>query len=372
MINKLLFYSFVIFFTIVFSNIKGQSTGSDYFVENSLANYNLKGSIKEITVKFVRNYPADIPLEKKIEYELKNFWAVSKVPLGKYIFNRQGLVQEKYYRYKDEIPGFPFNDSWNIRWIIKFDEKDYRNKTKLYDRQDELFMFPLLDPYEIEIDQIQFKYIYKNKSDESKQFKFFEYISNENVRITDELEKDGDGNIEIRKTYHYDKNDRIVRQDMTFMEEVPEARRLFLDVMLKPSYFILSINHAGYYEYAYTDEGKLSMTKLVIDGEILLQEDYFYEEVSWRPYKLERYVISKITSGYQYSDYSTEWYNEFGDITKAENYDQEKTLIRTQHYDYEYDVQNNWTVCEMYLEGSPKRSEKPTIVAYRDIKYYKR
>lgn len=369
MCRRLIFH-FIILLSIC-PSCKSQSVQSCYIVENSISIYNLKSSVKEITVNFERYYPKDIPLEKKIEYELKNYWSVNQVPLGKDKFDRHGFLKEKYSRYQDEISGFPFYDSRNERWEYEFNLKDYSNKIELFGQSEDLYPFPLIHPYEVQVNYIFYDDELKAESDESELAKSFVYFTNISGRITDELEKDWKGDIEIRKTYDYDKNDRIVRQDMIFMEEVPEERRLFLDVMLEPSYFILSINHTGYYEYEYTDEGKLSMTKLVIDGEILLQEDYFYEGDSWRPYKLDRYVVSKITSGYQYSDYSTEWYNEFGDITKAENYDKEKHLIRTQYYDYEYDAQNNWTVCKMYLEGQPERTEKPTIIANRDIEYYK-
>lgn len=124
------------------------------------------------------------------------------------------------------------------------------------------------------------------------------------------------------------------------------------------------------YDYKYDDQNRIIEVKLLVNESRLWQENYFYRQNEERPFKLDRFIQSEGTYGWFLTDNATEWYNEFGDITKAIDFDDSGNDIRTRFYDYKYDEQNNWIECSMYLEGNAVKTEKPTIVAHRTITYY--
>lgn len=349
--------------------------------ENSLSmlqtdwdEYNLKGRVKEIATTFNRYYSDTLPEKTVREYEfLNSLDHLDKSATGRYIFNEKGFLTKSYRRYNDTVFIHRFSNRNLDIMTYKYDSLDIEKKLKI--RGNKKFFFPVYSPYKIHTNVIN-DFERPNFED---LFFSYEYLI-ENHLVIEEKEywsysilsaSDSVGKknaIHKRTVNYFDANNLIEHQEIYYRENKPKGILLYDHI----EHLVMDIpeNSKVEYYFLYDDSKRITGVKLLVDKKTFWKENYIYKNDEQRPYKLKRYIESKRTFGKFYSDHSIEWYNEFGDITKAIDFDDSGNAIRTRFYDYKYDNQNNWIECSMYLEGKPERTEKPTIVAHRTITYY--
>ena len=337
-------------------------------VQTSLEAHNLKDSVKEVDVSLQHNYPQGLPFEQQKEYEMLNFWQVNELLFGCEKFSKMGFLIYRTEGYKDKLLHFmPIDRLKNSKYKIIYSLMDYfiKNKIKGHLKQ----KFPVYDPNILLVNNDNIIYNKQNLSELSNDTLSFRYSYKlEKSRVVQEVFYLG-GNSLIRKSYTYDNRARITQQNMKFEEDMPKGARLFEFVPLNSSIEV-SIDSKAYYAYQYDNQNRETLAALVVNGDTLWREQYLYKGTSWHPYKLNRFVIAARTYYKQLTNHVQEWYNQYGDITKSENYDDNGKLVKTRFYDYTYDPHHNWTQCRMYLEGGPERTPKPTIVANRKITYW--
>lgn len=358
--------------------------------------YNLKGKVKQYEVGFERHYRYDtVDFRTQQLYEVRNYFRRNEIPMGRARFDSLGL----------ELFHFPITrDSLVYTDIISVKKASHSEVFSEYSpldisRKMEIkgvhHPFPLHSPYRIRpshytkgitIDTMVIRLSGATSN-------LYNYIINDDGHILEELYsmridpsvnsiKELEPNLLeidtlptfklIRKVNSLDTKNRIVRQDLFFREDLEAQFRLFERLRLhNRSGLESSINAEVYYEYVYDEGDRITKALISENGRVIWQEEYEYESDSRRPTILYRHVHSARTSiSTYYSDYSTEWFNEKGDITKSENYSRDKELLRTCFFEYEYDEVGNWIRCDMYLEGGDQKTEKPTLRAHREIIYY--
>ena len=376
----------LIFISLISCNSLQNTKNGVSAIETDLEYYNLKGKVKELTTTFERNYADTIDIPTLRQYEMQsNLAYLDKVPLGKYLFDQNGFLKKYFRRYQDSV-GYGPVDRRSTRdiYVYDYDLKDYTEKKKLTIAKK--YAPPVFDPYNIKVnystisledlqDSIQkeddytfnsFIYLYK---DEKLHTEIVEYISegyiDEKHRKPDQFKR--------KYAYNHDDQGRIISAEyITFENTVHERDPNFPLGTKGISHIRIDVYATAIlkYTYKYDEQDRIIRVQLFENEDKVWQEDYYYRKESERPYKLKRYIDGQGSYDKYLTDYATEYYTEYGDITRAEDYDKEGNLKRTRFYDYTYDKYNNWVECKMYLEGDKERTEQPTIVARREIEYY--
>ena len=357
-------------------------------IETDLDYYNLKGKVKELTTNLERNYPDTIDIPTLRQYEMQNNLAyLDKVPLGKYLFDKRGFLRKSFRRFNDSVGYGPIDRQSSSRDIniYNYSKKDYKQKSKhtLF----KTYKIPVFNPYNIRInyklisledlegsvqekkDYMYYSYIYIY-NDKKLQNKIVEY--NRKGYITEE---EKEPNLFKEKyTYTYDSIGRITAVNYITFENIMHEKdpnfplgTKYIDHLWIGVYAAAILK----YTYKYDEQDRITQVQLFEDEDKVWQEEYYYKNEAERPYKLKRYIDGQGSYDKYLTDYATEYYTKYGDITRAEDYDNEGNLKRTRFYDYTYDKYNNWIECKMYLEGDKERTEQPAIVARREIEYYK-
>mgnify|MGYP006902064622 CR=1 FL=1 len=349
----------------------GFSQSNDNPIYTDLDDTNLKGSPKVIVGKYERFYDrASIDKDKQSEYELRNDIDIREHPTGRWTFNPYGMVEERQSRFQDSIGFRPVDRRSNILFEFYYDSLDLKTKKSLQGIHSH--PFPIIGPNRIVPNHGHVTFTNGKTTNPEVRMIKYDYVFNSSGDIAEELVISYDSLIRIRKKNHIDSQGHVIRQDMIFMEWLPPNRRLFDRVPLfeLKMNIEIGINEEAYYQYEYDSLSRLTKSQLFENGQLLWSEQYEYSGNSTVPYKLIRFVIAGRTFGKQITNDTEEYYNKHGDIIKSENYDSEGKRVRTRFYDYSYDEHFNWIQCDMYLEGGEERTEKPTIIIYREIEYY--
>ncbi len=348
---------------------------SQQLLQTGWDQYNLKGLVKDLVTSFDRNYSDSISkiLIAKYEYH-NNLEYLEGAATGKFLFNKFGFLDKKYRRYNDSLFLTKLLGSHRDKDIVvfEFDSLDYIAKNKILGRK---YLPPIFNPHGVSVNR---KYIMEKNlksPDPEYLFETFKYKIDKNkiseeryflstILISEMDESQAKKHLHKRTVNEFNLEGQITTQRVYFDENIFRSIPIFHIKTDIPN------NAKLIYEYKYDNEQRIIEVELLVNESKIWQENYFYNNNEERPFKLDRYIQSEETSGWFLTDNATEWYNEFGDITKAVDFDDSGNDIRTRFYDYKYDNQNNWTECSMYLEGSAEKTEKPTIVAHRTITYY--
>ncbi|MBW2963119.1 hypothetical protein [Mesonia aestuariivivens] len=336
--------------------------------------YNLKGKIKEIVATIQRNYDMDTMQKKQISQFERNDIAFNFLPLGKFNFNHKGFVSKRHHRYKDST-GNPEID-WALREIniYKYDSLDYLRKRKITGLKS--YPYNVYSPNRIKlsyiainlffkpIDTLHLYYQYNKKIEKGREYikgEIKTYGIEENKSVPDTIYT------EIKTINSYNEEGLITLQDVSYREALSKN---FLPDQIMHLNMEVPAHSEIIYHYQYDDQKRITQVKLLVNGDKKWQEDYFYEDKSDKPYKLDKYIDKQRTYGQYFTENITEYYNEKGDIIKSVNFNPSGEVIRTRFYEYEYDPNGNWIKCDMYLEGYPEKTEQPTIEVKRKYEYY--
>ncbi|SRX55246.1 hypothetical protein [Aequorivita sp. CIP111184] len=363
-------------FNLSFNSCEAQKIDkSQSLIQTSWDQYNLKGMVKMLVTTFDRDYSDTLPKITIAKYEYhNNLEYLEGAATGKFLFNKYGFLDKKYRRYNDSLFLTKLLGSNRDKDIVIFelDSLDYFTKNKILGRK---YLPPIFNPNEVCVNR---KYIMEKdlkKPDPEYLFETFKYEIDKNkileesyflsTNLISEMdESQAKQHLHKRTVNEYNLERQITTQRVFFDENIFRSIPIFhikTDISNKAKVI---------YKYKYDTEQRITEVELLVNESKIWQENYFYKNNEKRPYKLDRYIQSEGTSGWFLTDNATEWYNEFGDITKAVDIDDSANAIRTRFYDYRYDKHNNWIECSMYLEGSAEKTEKPTIVAHRTITYY--
>lgn len=389
---------------IISSPLHGQGD-DDHIVWTGWEKYNLKGKVKEYEVNFDRFYSYETVdsntsvLAKEFRtqqlYEVRNYFRRNKVPMGSARFDTLGLEKFHFPIARDSLVYshiISVKKASHTEIYLDYDSEEIKTKMEM----EGIYQpFPVHSPYRIypseyvlsiTIDSAvsaldsDYTVLYTYDVDSMDRIANELYSMRINMSVNNRDERNGnllrnDTVPEfklIRLLNSFDSKGRIIRQDIVFREDMEPQFRLFERARLHSRSGLESgIDDRVFYEYGYDEQDRITKAHISENGRVIWQEEYEYVGNSRRPIKLNRFVQSARTSiSTFYSDYSTEWFNDKGDITKSENYNREKELVRTCFYEYEYDEVGNWTRCDMYLEGGDQKTEKPTIRVNREIIYY--
>jgi len=338
-------------------------------VETSLDKFNLKGSVKEISVGFERYYPyEELPRKVISEYEFRNFWEVRNFPMGKWSFDQLGYIQSKQSRYKDDtLVSDAINFRMNKTWVTQYEQQKVNQELKLYGKTKNN-SFPAFNPYSIEINHI----IYMEGDRDTLKLSYKYSFEQGSEKITEKLSFESN-RLSERASFVYDQMGKILSIKVHYNENAPERARPLMtssmDIGRTYNIFLSDVMEANY-SFDYDSLNRINKATLLIKDGKLWEEEYSYKGNSYAPYKVDRFIVSGYTYRKFLTDNEIEWYNSYGDPTRTENYDDQGNLVKTRFYDYVYDDHNNWIQCDMYLEGGEERTEKPTIIIYRDFEYY--
>jgi len=351
---------------------------NQWFVETTLDKINLKGQVKEVSTVFERNYPFhELEFDRIGEYEFRNFWAVRNFPLGKMSFDSFGFLSTSQNRFKDDTLVHISIKRRMSEYKYEFDSKDLKEKLKQFKSQNRR-SFPAFTPYNL---QVNYSF-HKNLQPENTNSFFYRDTINylfkysyekKSKRIAEEL-KYRSGHLLSRSKYIYDGEGNIDSIKVTYNENASPRYRSLIDndITIGRSYSmsIMDVEEAVY-SFDYDSLNRLTKAAVVIDdGTKLWEEQYYYNNDHTSPSRLDRFIVSGYTYKKFLSDSETEWYNQYGDPTRTENYNDQGKLFKTRFYEYVYDDRNNWIQCDMYLEGGPEKTSLPTIRLHRDIEYY--
>jgi len=332
--------------------------------------YNLKGEVKELVASIQRNYDMDTMQKKEISQFERNDIAFKFLPLGKFNFDRNGFEIKMHYRYQDST-GLPSMDYANKSiYIYIYDSLDYIKKRKIMGLKN--YPYNVYSPNRIKLNSMGTNPI-KKFSDTLPLYYLYKI---KNKRIIEEVKAYGiEGKIslpntlnpQIRKTNSYNKEGLITQQNVRYREAL--TKNFFPDQIMHLSMEVAAHSEIIYH-YQYDEQKRITQVQLMVNGDKKWQEDYFYEDKSDKPYKLDKYIDKQRTYGKYFTENITEYYNEKGDIIKSVNFNPSGEVIRTRFYEYEYDPNGNWIKCDMYLEGYPEKTEQPTIEVTRAYEYY--
>jgi len=332
--------------------------------------YNLKGEVKELVASIQRNYDMDTMQKKEISQFERNDIAFKFLPLGKFNFDRNGFEIKMHYRYQDST-GRPAMDYANKSiYIYIYDSLDYIKKRKIMGLKN--YPYNVYSPNRIKLNSMGTNPI-KKFSDTLPLYYLYKI---KNKRIIEEVKAYGiEGKIslpntlnpQIRKTNSYNKEGLITQQNVRYREAL--TKNFFPDQIMHLSMEVAAHSEIIYH-YQYDEQKRITQVQLMVNGDKKWQEDYFYEDKSDKPYKLDKYIDKQRTYGKYFTENITEYYNEKGDIIKSVNFNPSGEVIRTRFYEYEYDPNGNWIKCDMYLEGYPEKTEQPTIEVTRAYEYY--
>lgn len=367
-------------FLLSFENCDAQKIEKSHsLVQTSWDYYNLKGKVNELITTFVRNYPDTLPKKIIAQYEYQNnLEYLEETATGRFLFDKYGFLEKRFRRYKDSL--YMTKILGNSRdkdiFVYKYDSIDYKKKREILGYK---YLPPIYSPNYISVNKTSVSnkelknatpeylfYTYKYDLKNSLAVEEKSYITNKSLEEMSEIE--AEKRINKRIINHRKSDGHISKQTIYNSENIPSDgfRTIFIDHLKT----LIPDKAKVEYYYLYDNQNRITEVKLLVNESRLWQENYFYRPNEERPFKLDRFIQSEGTYGWFLTDNATEWYNEFGDITKAIDFDDSGNAIRTRFYDYKYDNQNNWIECSMYLEGKSERTEKPTIVAHRTITYY--
>lgn len=349
------------------------SQKEESFLWTTWDEYGLKGKVKEYRSRMVRHYDFDsVPQEKQLEYDFRHSYGFRQVVTGTVRFNEWGYRTYSREYLIDTTISRNYAMAAVSRskefYLYTYDPRDLKNKHEIQGccKQPQ----PVYSPYRTHADFT----LLAGPIDLRKDFEVapieYEYEVVQDT-LRSELSLIAYGSPSLRKIFDYT-NERVSRQKLIFHEDLePEYRLFMLEGLFVNVDIAVGINAEMHFEYEYDKSDRITVSRLIEDGEIIWQEEYHYMAESLRPISLDRFIVSARTGNRMFSDYSHEEFNEHGDITKSEYFDDDKKLIRTRYYDYEYDEEGNWTKCEMYLYGDKERTEMPTITVLRELDYFK-
>ncbi|WP_430408566.1 hypothetical protein [Kordia sp.] len=363
----------------------------------------LNGPVKEVRSFFTRNYmSADISKEMMTTNFLKDSArqydgnSLEDIKFeGFYVFDENGM-QTSYYPLKKSITQV-VADSIPSKKIFIYDKEQF-NKLKTY-KISKLIPFPVYNPYTIsasigsfrtlvimnDSSKLQLERIYKYDFDEEgRVVNKKEYMHIEGYQINEIID------IESRIANNYNSIDQIISQQYFFIENDVEfhTRSGYVDYTINLTrehdalfdyyeydidfeYYGIkdSLNYKNFLnEFTYDDRGNMKNFTFYVKNEPFKKETYTYNDKDILV-SLERYVQADKTVGSFDNYYKREFFDNYGNIIKSVTSREEsfsKPKIRL--YQYKYDQYNNWTECNMYLDGEIK--EVPTIIAKRIITYY--
>jgi hypothetical protein len=369
-LRNLGFFALFLSSTLLCLDISAQDSLQS-LLKTDLDIFNLKGSVKEIKVTFERFFSDTLPDEIKGEYDVDNYFALRHFPLGLWQFNESGFLSFKAERFEDYGSSL-LRVIGDNRSLI-----EYSNENAQIDIRKEIkgkyrFDFPVYDPYAVLADKYgdRFESIIDTEL-------IYDYVFRDSTtQIVEETNWAGESIIMQSRKYFYNDRDQIVKQVVELLPQRDDAHKsLSMGSSLREGLYshggiVVSSLSDVYYTFSYDNSDRIDTVSIFVNEKLEWQESYFYSDSSKTPDRVDRFYSSHEREPYYYSMHKSEWYNEFGDPIKSENYNDNKKLIRTRYYDYVYDDQNNWIQCDMYLEGGVDKTLKPTLIMYREITYY--
>jgi hypothetical protein len=332
--------------------------------------HNLRDSVKE--VKFRHSfYRKGLTDEEKWTFYLIRDTKYSPIR----VFNSDGLLQFSNSSMPDTI--------YKVTNLRTVSEYQYHNKEINLNEIPKLkhkFYYPLSDDYLLNhVDRNVMGYVggsnnrrllewlYNFNFDEKnriKEMKEYVPIHLEDTILSGKMVKE---DIWLRIVNFYNDKDLVIKQKM--IRGPKDDFDSSFELSLETVYFCDDV------ELRYSYDNQDRMTRVVFYGceKIVLQEDYVYNDTQDYVEQVTYFMNGRLAGFVLPTTRFVKKFNQYGDVVET-NYipdyeGQSDPKMRPHYYTYEYDKHNNWIKCYMYLEGT--KEGEPTMIAERQIEYYK-
>ncbi len=347
--------------------------------------FHLNDSVKSVTTYFTKIDTKDIRLGSKINIKFYPFIEFDKFGNLTSLIQTGGLNYNIYSDIEsiEKLKNSKYKNG--IRKLNYFtDETDRIKKSKYYLKKNT--HYPAFDANKIKLntytlfqkeDSLNTRYLVSHTK--------YNYEYNSNGTINNEMKlmfslqvNDRNWKKEVdsisinfknptyyKTNYSYDDNGKLICQDIEFnYSKISSytAESPLLDGLLTDG---ANIN------YYYDEKERLNEVVFTYPKykqyltENYLTEKYFYDST-------KNYLYKVIRTQYKNGYYTEFYYNSFGDVIKviyvAENSNNRKSANENEVYEYEYDKNNNWIRCKIFLEGTNQND--PNFIAERKIEYY--
>ncbi len=377
---KKTFYFIFIYLTLFSTTfLNGQNSNRYnliYFEKNEM---NIKGNVKSLQTYYSK-------INENLSTKVKNGIQVDNG--SPWVYKYLELYENGHVKISiNNIPDFgltnlSFNDL-NVD-IYDYESKDLEKKEakktsyKQYNQNndyylllkpnfDRYFFFKALGKSRSLINKknlIQDLYIY-NYDNKGRIKEELQYVLNPSDTIP--LKKYNPKHFDIKISFFYNEKDQVINQKIVSGPENEKQIKSHSFNALNTEYGFCNDLQL---KYKYDNRGRMTQALFYGDGQTISKEDYIYHATKDYVEKVKFYVtgpgeISNPTKNFEKT------YNEQGDVIEKEfilDFPEQDLSVKKIYYTYEYDSNNNWIKCNMYLEGT--KEAEPTLVAERKIEYY--